>query len=402
MDDAPVTEPPARRETLTTPRPAGGAVSSWVVLALLIVLAAMLYRYRVAISNDLLDADAEARVVAARGDLSESEKTQIEIFESASPSVVHIDNSTFRGRFGGGPFVEEVPTGNGTGFVWDERGYVVTNFHVVADMARGGGAATVELSDNSRYSAQLVGIAPEKDLAVLKISVPPGNLKPIPIGTSSDLRVGQNVYAIGSPFGLSQTFTAGVVSALDRQINSMMKDPISGVIQTDTAINPGNSGGPLLDSAGRLVGVNTAIESSSGANAGVGFAIPVDTVNEYVPELIRTGRSERAGLGVKLMPDAEAEANRRRYADFPQTRGAVVEFVISDSAADRAGLLGFDPRRDDPIGDVIVAIDGRPVAEAQALMDAMADFRPGEDVVLTVERGGQRQDVPVTLQGLSN
>jgi len=233
--------------------------------------------------------EATPRAVTPRGPLLAEEQSQIEVFRKTSPSVVHITTlETQRDFFSLN--VQQVPRGTGTGFVWDERGHIVTNFHVIQN----GNGARVTLADQSAYNAELVGAFPDRDLAVLRIQAPREKLPPIPVGTSRDLLVGQRVYAIGNPFGLDQTLTTGIVSALNREIESVNQRTIRGVIQTDAAINPGNSGGPLLDSAGRLIGVNTAIYSPSGASAGIGFAIPVDEVNRIVPRLIRDGAAATA------------------------------------------------------------------------------------------------------------
>jgi S1-C subfamily serine protease len=228
---------------------------------------------------------AQPRAVTARGALADDEQATIELFKAVSPSVVHVTNLAVERE----PFsanAQMVPRGTGTGFVWDENGFIVTNYHVVD----GASAARVILSDHSTYDSTRIWGYPDKDLAVIRIDAPKAKLKPIVVGTSRDLQVGQKTFAIGNPFGLDQTLTTGVVSALGRQIESANGRPIQGVIQTSAAINPGNSGGPLLDSAGRLIGVNTAILSPSGAFAGIGFAIPVDEVNRLVPQLISYGK----------------------------------------------------------------------------------------------------------------
>lgn len=236
---------------------------------------------------------AQPRAIAPRGELTADERNTVEIFALTSPSVVHI--TTARQALNLFTLnVLEIPQGTGSGFVWDEAGHVVTNFHVI----QGADAARVTLADQSTWRAKLVGVYPDRDLAVLRIDAPPERLHPIPIGESKGLKVGQKVLAIGNPFGLDQSLTTGVVSALNREIESITGRTIRGVIQTDAAINPGNSGGPLLDSAGRLIGVNTAIYSPSGASAGIGFAIPVDEVNRIVPRLIREGRIRRPVLGI--------------------------------------------------------------------------------------------------------
>ncbi len=236
--------------------------------------------------------------------------------------------------------VHRVPQGSGSGFVWDHQGHVVTNFHVI----RGASEAVVTLADGSERPASLVGVAPDHDLAVLKIDVPSEALRPLAVGASKDLRVGQFVMAIGNPFGLDQTLTTGVVSALDREIESVSGRRIYGVVQTDAAINPGNSGGPLIDSSGRLIGVNTAIQSPSGASAGIGFAVPVDTVNRIVPQLIRYGEAKRPGIGVSLLGANMA----RRFG----VEGVVIREVFQGGPAAAAGLMGLSWGRDGALREV--------------------------------------------------
>ena len=253
----------------------------------------------------LFGENAAPRPVTPRGDLAEIEKTTIKIYNEAKASVVHITTlSVLRDRWNLN--VQRVPEGTGSGIVWDKEGHIVTNFHVVQGVVQNGGAVQVTLADQSSWKGTVVGYYPDKDVAVLYIGAPAEKLTPIMIGKSSDLQVGQSAFAIGNPFGLDQTLTTGVVSAVGREIESVTKRPIKNVIQTDAAINPGNSGGPLLDSAGRLIGMNTAIYSPSGTSAGIGFAIPVDEVNRVAPEIIARGgrvsripvwRGIRAGSG---------------------------------------------------------------------------------------------------------
>ena len=247
-------------------------------------------------------APIEARTVSARGDLAADEKATIELYERLRPSVVNVTSmANHRDPFSLN--VEQVPEGTGSGFIWDEVGHVVTNYHVIRDSD----AAVVTLADQSTWKATTVGVFPDKDIAVLHIDAPRNKLPPIPVGRSDDLLVGQKTFAIGNPFGLDQTLTTGIISAVGREIESVTKRPIKNVIQTDAAINPGNSGGPLLDSAGRLIGVNTAIISPSGTSAGIGFAIPVDEVKRVVPQLIKDGKISRAGLGIQLATDQLAK-----------------------------------------------------------------------------------------------
>src|SRR5438132_1613205 len=246
----------------------------------------------------------DPRPVAPRGDLAADEKSTIDLLREASPSVAFITTAQ-RVEFWNRS--QEIPQGTGSGFIWDDAGHIVTNFHVVAPMIQSKASATVTLSDHSSYDAALVGVSPDNDLAVVQIRAPKDKLPPIKVGTSNDLQVGQKVFAIGDPFGLDQTLTTGIVSALGRVIPSATGRLIEDVIQTDAAINPGNSGGPLLDSWRRLIGVNAAIYSPSGAYAGIGFAIPVDTVQRIVPQLIEHGQVTRPGLGIQVGPDQIAE-----------------------------------------------------------------------------------------------
>jgi S1-C subfamily serine protease len=331
----------------------------------------------------------------ARGDLAADEQATIELFQAASRSVVYITTSTVQtGYFNFN--ATEMPLGTGSGFIWDDQGHIVTNFHVLEDASR----AQVMLPDQSIYSARFVGAAEDKDLAVLKIDAPSGKLLPIPIGASKDLQVGQKAFAIGNPFGLDQTLTTGVVSGLGREIRARNGHTIDGVIQTDAAVNPGNSGGPLLDSAGRLIGVNTAIYSPSGASAGIGFAIPVDTVNRIVPQLIRDGKIVRVGMGVVLVPDP--------LLDELGIEGALVRTVQPGSAAEQAGIQPTRLRgeRDIALGDIIVAVDGKKVTDNERLLSIIDDYQIGDAVTVTVLRNAttnqeQKLDLQVTLQALN-
>ena len=331
--------------------------------------------------------DAAPRNVAARGPLSGDEQNNIAVFKAASPSVVNITALTVeRDLFSLN--VQQVPRGTGTGFVWDDRGHIVTNFHVI----QGASAARVTLADQTSYRAELVGAFPDRDLAVLRVDAPKAKMPALPIGTSRDLLVGQRVFAIGNPFGLDQTLTTGIVSALGREIESATRRMIRGVIQTDAAINPGNSGGPLLDSAGRLVGVTTAIYSPSGASSGIGFAIPVDEVNRIVPRLIRDGRMVRPALGISGGPPALT-----RSLDLP--KGVALVGVTNGGPAQRAGLEPFRRGRDGRVvqGDVITAVNDEAVSDLDDLLNALERFRPGDKVTLTLWRGGQTRKLAVAL-----
>lgn len=337
--------------------------------------------------GDMAAAQAAPRSVTPRGDLDPDEKATIELFRKASPSVVHITSVARRADL----FtldVFEIPQGTGSGFIWDESGHIVTNFHVISDAD----AAEVTLADHSTWRAALVGVAPDKDLAVLRIDAPRAKLQPIPLGTSHDLLVGQKVLAIGNPFGLDQSLTTGVISALGREIESVTRRKIKGMIQTDAAINPGNSGGPLLDSAGRLIGVNTAIYSPSGAYAGIGFAIPVDTVNWVVPQLIQYGKLIRPTIAIEAAPDAWT-----RRLDI---QGVLITDVVPGSTAERAGLRPLRKTSGGRIvlGDIIVAFDGEPIRSVRDLINALNNCKVGQTVTLTVIRDGKKVQVPVVLE----
>ncbi|MGD8895970.1 MAG: trypsin-like peptidase domain-containing protein [Acidobacteriota bacterium] len=337
-------------------------------------------------------APVPTRATAAAPFLEDDEEKTIELFETAAPSVAFITTRIqqidlwTRNVF-------EVPKGTGSGFLWDGEGHVVTNFHVVQDAARRGGSAQVTLGDDD-FDATVVGVARDQDLAVLRISAPREKLVPIRIGSSRDLRVGQHVYAIGNPFGLDHTLTTGIVSALGRTIQAANGSTIFDVIQTDAAINPGNSGGPLLDSGGRLIGVNTAIFSPSGASAGIGFAVPVDTVNRIVPELIRHGMVTRPVLGVYLDGQLSGAVTRRLGV-----QGALIRDVSPGGGADEAGLRGTRRGQRGIIpGDIIQEIDGKEVGSVGDLLGRLGSYRPGDTVTLTVWREGETRQVRVRLQ----
>ncbi len=319
----------------------------------------------------------------------DSEEATIKLFEEARQSVCFITTLNVRQDYFNRNS-EEIPSGTGSGFVWDKEGHIITNFHVIKDVIQQG-RATVTLSDRKTYDAKLVGIAPEKDLAVLKIDLAAESLKPIPVGTSHDLRVGQSTFAIGNPFGLDQTLTTGVISALGREIQSLTGRPIRDVIQTDAAINPGNSGGPLLDSSGRLIGVNTQIYSPSGASAGIGFSIPVDEVNWVVPDLIKYGEVRRPVLGVSLLPG--------QYADQLQVEGAMIAEVIKGGPADKAGLkaIGQDARGNFIAGDIIKSVNDIKVKNFNDLALALEKYQPGEKVKLLIDRKGDEKEIDIAL-----
>ncbi len=318
--------------------------------------------------------------------LQDQEKATVALFQRASPAAVFITSLAVQQNIFS---LNEtaIPQGEGSGFVWDRQGHIVTNYHVIS----GADAAKVTLADRSTWDAKLVGVAPERDLAVLKIDAPAGKLTPLPLGNSEALKVGQSVFAIGNPFGFDQSLTTGVVSALGREIQSESGAPIRSVIQTDAAINPGNSGGPLLDSSGRLIGVNTAIYSPSGGSSGIGFAIPEHDVAWVVPDLIRYGRVRRPTLGVVLAPESVAQ----RLG----IEGAVIYRVGRGSGAERAGIEGI--RRASfgrvALGDVILTVDGQRVTTSDALRVALEGKSAGQTVRVGLLRGERRVEVPVQL-----
>jgi S1-C subfamily serine protease len=330
------------------------------------------------------------RAVASRGPLAADEEAVIQLFEKARASVVYITTQErvldpwTRNIF-------DIPRGTGSGFVWDEHGDIVTNFHVVS----GASGVRVRLSDGRDAAASVVGVSPAHDLAIIRVDVtnPP---QALPIGRSADLRVGQRTFAIGNPFGLDWTLTTGIVSALDRSLPAEDgQSLVEHLIQTDAAINPGNSGGPLLDSAGRLIGVNTAIFSPSGASAGVGFAVPVDTVNRVVPQVIGRGKYVRPALGIEVDEDLNRLVTQRLGIE-----GVAVLRVTPGSSAAAAGLRGLRPQPDGTVrpGDIIVAVDGKTVESVARLLSRLDDHQVGDTVRLTVLRDGRQVGVDVTLQ----
>jgi S1-C subfamily serine protease len=365
----------------TSPRSSKTLLISALMGAALVVFGFMMMKRL----SGLNSGKVSPRKITPRADLDAEEVSTINLFERSQVSVVYITSlAVERDSFTMNLF--EMPQGAGSGFIWDARGYIVTNFHVIQNAQ----AARITLSDHSTLQASLVGVEPDKDIAVLKVE-PSSKLTPIPIGTSKDLRVGQRVYAIGNPFGFDHTLTTGVISGLGREIKSVTDRPIQGVIQTDAAINPGNSGGPLLDSAGRLIGMNTAIVSPSGAYSGIGFAVPIDTINRIVPQLIKTGRVKKPGLGIRVL---ESEIAR-----LEGEVGAIIANVIPGSPADKAGLQPIHRTEDGSveIGDIITAIDGHTVEDGNDLLRALDEKSPGDTVSLTINRRGESRSVSVRL-----
>ncbi|MFZ0107178.1 MAG: trypsin-like peptidase domain-containing protein [Thiobacillus sp.] len=360
----------------------------WLTLALALLI--LLWRGLPVIEAWFAPEEATPRTVTARGELAADERSTIELFEQARGSVVFITTRSLVRDFWTRD-VFSVPRGSGSGFIWDDAGHVVTNWHVVQNVSE----AMVKLADGRSYKAALVGASPAHDIAVMRIGVGFGRPPPVPLGTSHDLKVGQKVFAIGNPFGLDWTLTTGIVSALDRSLAGDNGRTIEHLIQTDAAINPGNSGGPLLDSAGRLIGINTAIYSPSGASAGIGFAVPVDTLNRVVPQLIRDGQYLRPTLGIEV-DDSLNERLKRQLG----VTGVVVLRVAPGSGADRAGMLGATTSRDGEIvpGDIILSIDENPVESVGKLLARLDQYQVGDTVRVRVSRKGRQLTLDVALQ----
>ncbi|MDV5121191.1 MAG: trypsin-like peptidase domain-containing protein [Candidatus Scalindua sp.] len=324
------------------------------------------------------------------GDLGADERANIQIFEQTAPSVVYITNKRFqRGFFSFN--VMEIPQGTGSGFLWDDKGHIVTNFHVIYEADE----IEVKMQDGKSYDASIVGADPDHDLAVLQINAMNLNIPPLMIGNSNDLRVGQKVLAIGNPFGLDSTLTTGIISALGRTIQSMTKRYIHDVIQTDAAINPGNSGGPLLDSYGRLIGVNTAIISPSGTYSGVGFAVPVDTVNRIVTKLINYGKVGRPGLGISLFPE--------HFMSRWGIEGVGIHKVNKGSSAEEAGLRGAKrlPGGQIEMGDIIIECDGSQVRKSSDLIRILDRHEVGDEVDIVIIRSGVKRSVRIAIQSIN-
>jgi S1-C subfamily serine protease len=359
----------------------------WIVWSLFFIYT--LIQFFPLIENYLIGLNTEPRTVTARGKLAEDELSTIEIFQQASPSVVYIATKhrvvDFWTRN-----VLSVPKGTGSGFIWDDYGHVVTNYHVIKDASE----ATVRLNDGRTYTGVIIGFSQTHDLAVLKINVPFHRPPPVPLGSSSDLKVGQKVFAIGNPFGLDYTLTTGIVSALDRTLEKGNIN-IEHLIQTDAAINPGNSGGPLLDSAGRLIGINTAIFSPSGAFAGIGFAVPVDEVNRVVPQLISKGRYIRPSLGIRVDENINKIVSSRL-----DISGIMILQIEPGSAAAKAGLKSarIDRFGNLETGDIIQYVNGKTVEDIKDLLSILDDLNIGDEVTLKLWRQGEIKEVKVVLQ----
>lgn len=374
-------------------RESAAAANGWLVALLSVLVAVLLIK-------SFFDTfrkrpDYTARTVTPRGELGADEKATIEVFEKVAPSVVYIRTKGYQQRRDGSVAAQEFASGSG--FVWDEAGHIITNLHVVRDTLSGRGLELeVQLPNDKVFDAEFIGAVSKHDIAVLRINADPALLTPIAIGTSDDLKVGQKVLAIGNPFGFDRTLSTGVIGGLNRTVGTDAENIMAGMIQTDAAINPGNSGGPLLDSAGRLIGVNTAIVTPSGASAGLGFAVPVNDVNQSVGLVMQESGNATPSMGVAIL-----DVDTARENGIPEemlSGGLVVLFVYPDSPAERAGLLGCRRRGFAvELGDQITAIDGMPVSTFDELKSVLARFKPGDTITLDIMRGTRRAQLPLVL-----
>ncbi len=359
---------------------------AWILMVLL-AIALVMPTFKLWLN---LGVTGTPRPITPRGELADFEKATSAIFRNTSPSVVYINTrARVANRFSRRVF--EVEAGTGSGFVWDDAGHIITNYHVIEEAS----SAQVVFYDQSAYEATLVGASPEHDLAVLRVRPRKELLRPVLIGESANLVVGQSVFAIGNPFGLEQTLTTGVVSAKSRRIETPAGKNIEGAIQIDAAINPGNSGGPLLDSASRLIGVNTAIYSPSGTSAGVGFAIPVDTVNRVVPQIIAGGKYEPPRLGISASDEVSRAVSSRTGI-----QGITILNVTPGGGAEAAGLrkASLDSRGSLVLGDILQKVGGYEVTTIRQLEDALDEFDIGDTIDVTIHREGQTETLQVTLQ----
>ncbi|MCB9062103.1 MAG: trypsin-like peptidase domain-containing protein [Halobacteriovoraceae bacterium] len=312
--------------------------------------------------------------------LTDSEKSNINVFNTTVKSVVNISSIRTVRDFWNMRY-HEIPAGTGSGYVWDNQGHIVTNAHVVD---QGEDFFVTFHGDKKRYQAKLVGLIREKDIAVIKLLDRPGQLIPLNMASSKNLKVGQKAIAIGSPFGLDHTMTVGIVSALGRTLRGYGNVQITGMIQTDASINPGNSGGPLINSNGKLIGMNTMIFSNSGSSAGVGFAVPVDTIASIVPQLIKNGRVERPIIGVQLLPDHIRD-------QFKIKEGVVITEVFDNTPAGKAGLKGFSKDKSGRwvLGDIILKVDKKAVNNYEDIYSILGDYQVGDTVKITYQRGNK-------------
>jgi S1-C subfamily serine protease len=356
-----------------------------ILVLILFLLSAFVVGFFSFYSNNI-----EYKEPVVKQELYWDEKQTIKLFEESSPSVAFISTKVNVRDFWSRS-VYSVPKGSGSGFVWDGNGHIVTNFHVIKDASY----ASIRFNDGKSYQATLVGASPQHDIAVLKISSFLNKKQALKIGTSSDLKVGQKVFAIGNPFGLDYTLTSGIISALNRTLDTDDNFEIENLIQTDAAINPGNSGGPLLDSSGRLIGVNTAIYSPSGASAGIGFAVPVDTVNKVVSSIISKGFYKRPSLGIVI----NEELNQKLQQEY-NIKGVLVLDVKPNSNAYFSGLKGskIDRFSNIILGDIILSIDNKSTTTTSNLLNILDKYKVGDEVTLKVLRDNNKYSIKVVLE----
>ncbi|WP_339731858.1 trypsin-like peptidase domain-containing protein [uncultured Gimesia sp.] len=387
--------PEQQSHRFDSPERKSSITQKWLILILIVLIGLMAFEL---VSRKLRQSTSR---VPLRTDLTQTELRTIELFRESSPSVVHIRTAEFAleaDQFSMN--LQKTPQGSGSGFIWDRKGHIVTNFHVIQKADE----ATVTLADNTIWKAKLVGFAPSKDLAVLKINAPSERLKPIEVGNSTDLQVGQTVLAIGNPFGLDQSLTTGIISGLGREIISVTGRSIRNVIQTDASINPGNSGGPLLDSSGHLIGVNTAIYSSSHVYAGIGYAVPVDLISRFVPQLIRYGVIQIPSLNFTGVDDFVTRKLKTNQLLPQDAQGVMVQEVIPGGAADLAGLqaIRLDKSGNVILGDLIMQLDKMPITNANSLLDALEAHKVGDEVPLIVLRNNQKIKLTAKLHEWKN
>ncbi|MFQ3582147.1 MAG: trypsin-like peptidase domain-containing protein [Chloracidobacterium sp.] len=325
--------------------------------------------------------------------LDADERNNITVYERVSPGVVNINTTSFVEDFFFGAYPQQ---GSGSGSIIDAKGHILTNYHVIEGASR----LDVTLSDNTSYPATVVGADPDNDLAIIRIQAPADRLRVVPLGSSRNLRVGQKVLAIGNPFGLNQTLTSGIISALGRPLRSENGRTIENVIQTDASINPGNSGGPLLNSAGEMIGINTAIYSPRGGSVGIGFAVPVEVAKQIIPDLLEYGRVRRPWLGITNTYQLNARLAQR--LNLPVSEGLILTGIAPRGPAAQAGLYASDRvvQRGAQIvvGDVIVKVGEVSIKSNDDLYRSLRDKKIGDSVPVTVIRAGQSLTVNITLQ----
>ena len=391
------------QESHSLPERHSPAANGWLVIVLVGLVAVLLFK---TVTDSWSNRhDYTQRTVTPRGELASDETARVELFEKVSPSVVYVRMKSSGGQPTDGGRSSAQELGSGTGFVWDEDGHIVTNLHVVRDaLLRQGAELEVQLGDSSSstaplvFTAEFVGAVSKHDIAVLKISAEPSLLVPITIGSSEDLKVGQTVLAIGNPFGFERTLSTGVIGGLNRSVGSDDGNILAGMIQTDAAINPGNSGGPLLDSSGRLIGVTTAIVSTSGASAGLGFAVPVNNVHQSVEFVMHEAMNNQTpSMGIAILDSETAQDN-----GIPEqllAGGLVVLYVYPNTPAEAVGLQGCSKQGNQFfLGDQIIAINGEKLRTFHELTELMQTFKPGQSIQLTIVRGVQQISVDLTLE----